>query len=306
MRDKIKISVVNFRVKWGDIDDNLARILQITETMGQAGTDMIVFPETALTGYDDDREADRQRKMHVRAAQTVPGPASDAVAKLCQKYGMYAAFGLSEKCKDAVYNSAAVCGPEGVIGAARKIHLPFMEGNWADQGDRPFLFDTPWGPVGAAICYDVYAFPEVTRYCRVMGARLMLNLSAIGTLESGGAGACAGNLPLAYHAQNNSMFIATANLTGRDITTCFMGGASIIGPSDKPPEVRYYAGDSFSEQSVPKESVETATVDLSIADLSFLADVFTKKGWRTENYRQWMEHVEKKEADANMGKEEEK
>lgn len=85
-----------------------------------------------------------------------------------------------------------------------------------------------------------------------------------------------------------------------------MGGASIIGPSDKPPEVRYYAGDSFSEQSVPKESIETATLDLSIADLSFLADVFTKKGWRTANYRQWMESVEKKEADANMGKEEEK
>lgn len=288
MEDKLTVSVVNFIADWGDPGRNLGRMLEIADKAGRAGTDILVFPETALTGYDDAPAESREEKMHRRLAETVPGPASLAMAEVCGKYGMYAVFGLPEREGGRVYNSAAVCGPEGVIGAARKIHLPFSEMNWADGGDEPFLFETPWGPVGVSICYDTYAFPEVTRYFRAMGARLILNVSAIGTSASGGAGAYAGNIPLAYHAQNNSVFIATANLTGKERQTVFMGGANVIGPAAVPPEVMYYAGAPFSEEACSPESVETAGIDLSVTDVSFLATVFTGDGWKPDTYAGWL------------------
>lgn len=289
MQDRITVSTVNFKAKWGDPKHNLSRMLAIADTAGSQGTDVLVFPETALTGYDDDIQSDRANKMHRRLAETVPGQATLKMQEICEKYGMYAVFGLPERENEKVFNSAAVCGPKGIIGTARKIHLPFSEKNWADNGENPFMFDSPWGPIGVSICYDTYAFPEVIRFFRAMGARLILNVSAIGTLESGGAGANAGNIPLAYHSQNNSVYIATANLTGKENRTVFMGGASIIGPSATPPDIRYYAGCRFSEEMIVSESVETASIDLELTDRSFLAQVFTGDGWRPEQYRKWLD-----------------
>ena len=246
MKDILTLAVVNFAPVWGDKDNNLKRICEYTEAAALRGAQMVLFPETALTGYDiEPGDLDREERMHRRLAETIPGPATDAVCALTRKYGIYAAFGMAER--DAgdparVYNAAAVCGPDGLIGSCRKIHLPFAESLWADSGEKPFLFETPWGPVGIGICYDVYCFPEVTRYARAMGARLFLNCTAICTLESPGAGGELGNLCLQYLAVNNDLFIASSNLCGRDVTSWFMGGSGIIGPSTTMTHFRYAAG----------------------------------------------------------------
>lgn len=294
MKDIIKISTVNFKAIWGDGESNRKRMLEYAEDAGRNNVDLLVFPETALTGYDDDGEHEGEEKMHRKLAETVPGPTSDAMAEICKKYNMYALFGLAERdIADAskVYNSAAICGPQGVIGAYRKIHLPFLEMKWAERGDKPVMFDSPWGPIGVGICYDTYAYPEITRYCRAKGARLFLNLSAIGTAETAGAGGYTGNVSLEYHVQNNSMFIVTSNLFGLDKHTYFMGGSSILGPSSRPPEVHVYAGKRFLEPGADQGTVETAAIDLSLTDLSFLSTVFTQCDWRPGNYIEWLQDV---------------
>ena len=32
------------------------------------------------------------------------------------------------------------------------MHLPAPEPNWATRGDKPFILDSKWGPIGVAIC----------------------------------------------------------------------------------------------------------------------------------------------------------
>lgn len=294
-KDILNLAVVNFAPVWGDKQANLDRILEYIEAAARKGVEMVVLPETALTGYDiEPEELKAEERMHRRLAETCPGPATDAVCELTKKYGIYAIFGLAERDSDdptKVYNASAVCGPDGFIGTCRKIHLPFAEGLWACPGDKPFLFDTPWGPVGIAICYDFYCFPEITRYARAMGARLFINCTAICTLESPGAGGYLGNLALQYMAMNNNMFIASSNLCGQDVTSWFMGGSCVLGPSTTPTHVQYFAGKKFLDPGADEPGIQNAVIDLSAIRYSFLNSVWAggigKCDWRPDRYIEW-------------------
>ena len=96
------------------------------DCLARRGSDIIVFPETALVGYENERDVkEKKDKMQVRLAEPVPGPSSNKVAELTKKYGVYVVFGMTELGDDGeVYNTIAACGPEGVIVKYIKIHLP--------------------------------------------------------------------------------------------------------------------------------------------------------------------------------------
>lgn len=290
MKDIINLAVVNFPVVWGDKEKNVQQICEYIEAAGKKGIEMIVFPETAMTGYDvESGDIQKEERMHCRLAETVPGVSSNRIAELTRKYNMYAIWGMAERdAEDSsrVYNAAAVAGPDGVIGTSRKIHLPFSEMKWADRGEKPFILDSPWGPIGVGICYDFYQYPEVTRYARAMGVRLFINCTAINTAETGGAGGYLGNLSLRYQAVNNNMFIATSNLCGRDITSWFMGGSSIVRPSSQAAKEYYYAGKAFLDEGADENGIESATINLGSVRNSFLECVWAGD-FTPEKYIEW-------------------
>ena len=121
MKDILNLAVVNFAPVWGDKAANLKRICETIEAAGRQGVQMIVFPEMALSGYDIEPETvAHEDRMQRRLAETIPGPTTDVVCELTKQYDMYAVFGMPERDAadpEKVYNAAAVCGPDGVIGA---------------------------------------------------------------------------------------------------------------------------------------------------------------------------------------------
>lgn len=299
MKDIITIGTVNFAPAWGNKEHNFKRILEYTEAAGRQGVQLLVFPETALTGYDVEEQEVREERMHRKLAETAPGKATDAVAELAKKYDMYVIFGMAERDSEdttKVYNAAAVVGPDGFVGTARKIHLPFTEGLWADNGKEPFLFDTPWGPIGVGICYDFYCFPEITRYARAKGARVFVNCTAIATAESMGAGGYTGNIGIKYAVSNNAMFVVSSNLCGRDhCGSWFMGGSGVAGPSHTTTEVFRYSGKWFLEDGADESGLQVVTVDLSDVNANFLSCQWPSEAgsgdWKPENYVKWFENV---------------
>lgn len=273
MKDVINLGVVNFTCVWGDKAANLRRIVQYAERAGERGADMVVFPETALTGYGNDAEHDRAEKMHVRLAETIPGPSTDAVAEVARRFGMYVIFGMPERADGNVYNASAIVSPDGAAMSYRKLHLPFDEKEWAIVGQRPLLFDTPWGPVGISICYDTYCFPELIRWYRSQGARLVLNVTAC---PEAPCTAGAAKLTIPAYAYVNYVFIASANLCGYERGVRFIGGSSVVGPDFTKGGATSYLGATFGEPGSEKPGMFLGTIDLSLADLFTDIPLFRK------------------------------
>lgn len=295
--DVVTIACVNFRTDWGNKEQNLKRIKGYVTAAAKRGADIILFPELALTGYENGPGA----KMHRENAETVPGPSTNALAELTRKLGVYVIVGMPVKSSenpDVFFNSAAVIGPEGVIGSYAKL-MPFgNEMKWCTKGEKPFAFDTPWGLVGVGICYDTYMFPELPRYYAALGARLYVHITALGVFK--------GWKPyyinqMQARAIENMMFLASSNIVGKDRMADYPGTSFVLGPGEEAHEVKFYAGPA----SETEEEVILATVDLATADrmrnnypLFRENPVSEKPDWRLALYKKMLQSIgEKTELD---------
>ncbi len=268
-KDIITVSTINFNAAWGDKPKNLNRIKGYIEAAAKKGADFVVFPEMALTGYDDEEEKAKEEKMQIKEAELIPGPSSLEIGELTKKLGMYAVFGMPERDPDdstVIYNSVAICGPNGLLTSYRKMHLPYPETHWATRGDHPCVIDTEWGPIGIAICYDSYCFPEMIRYEGAKGARMHINCTALAKCH----GIAIGTTTLEAQVIANQMYIVSSNLSGKDLYNEFWGGSSIIGPSRNCLAVHYYAGYKFADSLAIECDMYTATIDLTLA----IRDIF--------------------------------
>lgn len=292
MENKIHIAVVNFKTVWGNKNENLKAIEEYCYKAYKKGVEMIVFPETALTGYTNETNKEFKDKMHVRLAETIPGYSTGIIAELAKKYQMYIIFGMPERDVEdefVVYNSAAIIHPNGKIESYRKIHLPFDEKEWATEGNQPLVIDTKWGPVGISICYDTYCFPELLRYYRAKGTRLILNVTACPDISCTRGSAI---LSIPAYAFINYVFIASANLVGQEKQNNFMGGSGVIGPAIG--ECKTYVGHMFGDENSNFQEMLDGIVDLSLADKNaeipiFRFDENNKRDWKKELYKKMLE-----------------
>lgn len=286
--DIVTVAAVNFHAIWGDKAKNLEKIKDDIIKAAKQGANIILFPETALTGYDIDEKV----MMHKENAETIPGPSTNEIAKLTRKYGVYVVVGMPERDSedpDIIYNAAAVIGPDGVIGSYRKIHPALDEPKWATKGEEPLAFDTPWGLVGVGICYDTYEFPELVRYYAALGARLYLNVTA--TITFSDVMECRYINQLQARVYENRIFIASANLVGKGLTTEWPGGSGILGPRENNTHVKWYDGPSRG-----KEEIEIATIDLSKADRKIynINPLTGTPDWRLNIYKKMLEDIDNK------------
>ncbi|HEX7096157.1 MAG TPA: carbon-nitrogen hydrolase family protein, partial [Acidimicrobiales bacterium] len=184
----ITVGCANFAPVPDDKAATLEKIVATIEEGAAQGVDLLVFPETALIGYEPCTaclERNGPCEEHLSIAETVPGPATDTVAKLAADHDMYVVFGLAERDRDqpgTLYNAAAIVGPDGVLGTYRKIHLgsaPWVtEGATFTPGSSLPVWHTRFGPIGVLICYDFWLNPELSRILALKGARIILNCSA--------------------------------------------------------------------------------------------------------------------------------
>ena len=162
-----RVAVVQMTPLAGDVAANLARVAQ--ETAALAPVDLVVFPELALTGPVTDADSAQ------RVAQPIPGPLTEQVQAIAAEHDAYVVVGLVEGDAGSgrLYNSAALIGPEGVVGVYRKVHLSAEDRAWATPGDGGLpVFDTPLGRTGLLIGYDAL-FPEAARELALQGADII-------------------------------------------------------------------------------------------------------------------------------------
>lgn len=264
MKDVLTLSTVTFNATWGEKELNLNRILGYIDAAAEKGSNFVIFPEMALTGYDDEEEKPLKEKMQYKLAETIPGPSTKVIEEKAKKDGIYVVVGMPERDAndyDTLYNSIAIFSPEGLVGSYRKMHPHDFEPNWCKRGDKPFILNTPWGPIGCQICYDIYCFPELRRYYTAKGCRLDINSTALARVH----GKQLGTTTLEAGVLQDGIYIASSNLGGVDLYNNFWGGSSVIGPSQNDYEVFYYVGKKFAEDQANESKMYTTTIDLSLA-----------------------------------------
>src|SRR5690242_16079785 len=215
-----KVAAIQFDPVLGEKDNNISRLLCLTEEAARNGARLIVHPELATTGY-----CWLSREEVAPYVEPVPGPTTDRFARLAAQYDCYIATSLPEvdPATNVYYNCMALIGPAGLIGVYRKIHSYISEPRWARDGDLGFpVWDTPLGRLSGVICMDAEYF-EATRIPALHGADVLL--FPTNWLEE----KCPSNRWLARAFENGVYFIA-ANRCGLERTVQFSGGSCVLDP----------------------------------------------------------------------------
>ena len=170
---KAKIVAAQMAPVQGNVSDNLKKMEFL---LGNAGSDvdLIIYPELATTGI-----LKTKAEAEGLAENLETGPSVKKLVELAKKSKAYIVTGIAEKANGALYNSAVLVGPDGVVGKYRKLHLTSDDKAWAQPGDLglPF-FDIPAGRVGLLVGYDL-VISEPARCLTIDGCDLICVAAAL-------------------------------------------------------------------------------------------------------------------------------
>jgi predicted amidohydrolase len=198
---------------------NLTKCKELLAAAAKQGSRFIVFPECSLTGY-----IYTSLDEAIPVAETIPGPSTDEMSVICKQLDIYSIVGLIEQDRGKYYNSAALIGPDGLVGKYRKLHLPYLGiDRFLNHGDLPLkVYETGVGKIGMGICYDA-RFPEHARILTLQGAEIIAyptNLADITTFR--------GDHVILTRAYENLVFCISVNRVGQERGVNFIGGSRIV------------------------------------------------------------------------------
>ncbi len=242
MTTQIPVAGIQMDFKLGDNAGNVARMIAQLDDPQVASARLVVFPECAVSGYCFD-----SREEAWPHAETIPGPATEAMLAAAKRLGKYLVFGMLERNGDKLHNSCVLLGPEGIVGVYRKIHLPFLGiDRFVDAGTEPLrVYDIGLMRVGLHICYDG-SFPECVRVLTLLGADLVV----LPTNWPPGADTFAELLPNARALENHIYYMAV-NRVGEERGFQFIGTSKFCLPTGRSPSVG-----SATEPSIITGSVQ--------------------------------------------------
>lgn len=158
----IRAAAIQFNVKQGDVDANLAYVREALRRAAGQGANLAVLPEMWSSGFAY-RDLNR---LALRTAGIV-----DELLALSRELKLVIVGSMPEPNGDKVFNTVCVADNGALAGVYRKIHLFSLLGEDLafSGGDSWLLADTSIGKVGVIICYDL-RFPELSRRLAIEGA----------------------------------------------------------------------------------------------------------------------------------------
>ena len=206
-----------------DPDVNLGVAADRVRDAAKQGAQVVCLPELFRTPYFCQREDAALFDL----AEPIPGPTSDALAKVARELGVVVVASLFERRAAGVYhNTAVVLDADGTKrGRYRKMHIPddplYYEKFYFTPGDLGFrAFDTSVGKLGTLVCWDQW-YPEAARLTALAGADVLFYPTAIGwhpreKAEYGAAQVNAWQVMQRAHAIANGVYVAAVNRVGHE------------------------------------------------------------------------------------------
>ncbi|MEJ7750903.1 MAG: carbon-nitrogen hydrolase family protein [Thermoleophilaceae bacterium] len=222
-----------------NLDTCFERIEHTVRRARGQGAELVVFPESALGGY--------QWEAHVAAAgacAVAPPPAlrsdGEEIARLAKIAGpTVVCAGYTEAGPGGRYSSAVCVSGDGVLGHQRKVHIPPTERGLLGAGDGFAAFDTPVGRMGMLVCYDK-VFPEAARDLSLDGAQIVASLAAWPVCRERPASLTSRDRQVRHfdlldraRAVENQVVWISSNQSGRFGRLRFPGRAKVVHPDGR-------------------------------------------------------------------------
>jgi N-carbamoylputrescine amidase len=220
-----------------DPDQNLKKAIKRIGEAAKKGAQMVCLQELFRSQYFCQTEDIALFKL----AEEIPGPTTEALAKVARQNKVVILASLFEKRTAGVYhNTAVVIDSDGKIsGKYRKMHIPddplYYEKFYFTPGDLGFqTHDTAAGKIGALVCWDQW-FPEAARLTALSGAEFLCYPTAIGWLpdeveEMNQAQHSAWETIQRAHAIANGVYVVVVNRVGREGKLTFWGQSFVADP----------------------------------------------------------------------------
>ena len=168
--DSVRAAVVQAGAIPFDTDACLEKALCLMDEAAANGAEVIVFPEAFITGYPKgmnfgltvgarDVALREEYRAYREAAIEVPGPETAVLGKAAEKNRCFLIIGVIEREGGTCYCSALYFGPDGALLGKRRKLMPTAQERtiWgAGDGSSLTVVESPFGPIGAVICWENY------------------------------------------------------------------------------------------------------------------------------------------------------
>lgn len=219
----IHLAVVQMHPRLGDLEANLKVVLERAEEAAAKGANLILFPELALTGYNQELLGENL----VQLALSASDEPIQRLAQASRDLQAYLVVGFIERrqISGVVYNSITLCDPRSdSVQTYAKTHLFSAENLYFRPGSSLKVWDTEFGKVGPMICMDI-GFPEAGRLLGLQGAELLFAPSAWIDMD-----ADIWPVHLQARSLDNLVFTVGVNRVGSEGHLNFIGQSMLVSP----------------------------------------------------------------------------
>jgi nitrilase len=170
----VKVAVIQAASVIMDGKETMKKAIDLTLQAGEKGAKIVVFPEAFIPAYprglsfgtkigSRSMEGRKDWLRYLENSILVPSEATDLLGEAAKKAGVYLVIGVIERDRETsggtLYCSVLFFGPDGtLLGKHRKLKPTASERIVWGEGDGSTLpvFDTPYGKIGALICWENY------------------------------------------------------------------------------------------------------------------------------------------------------
>lgn len=204
----------------GDLEGNVAKIIEYMDRAREVGADLIAFPELAITGYPPEDLVLRRRFVedNLKALQEV--------VRASQR--MTAIVGFVDLEED-IYNAAAIIHDGRLVHVYHKRFLPtygvFDEDRYFQAGTEAPVFQIAGIDVGVNICEDIWYATGPAHEQALGGAEVIININ--GSPYHAGKRFFRQQM-LATRASDTLAIVVYGNLVGGQDELVFDGGSMIF------------------------------------------------------------------------------
>lgn len=236
--DRIRIATLQYYLRpIRSFDDFRNQVEALVETAADYGCRLVVFPEYFTVQLLTLGNVKRPMAEQIRDLAGHHSRFMEMMSGFASRFGVHLIGGSIPVVEngDTVYNDCYVFGPNGTHGVQGKLHMTRFENeDWKVKSRSGLrVFETGFGRIAVAICYDV-EFPEIARAAARLDAHILCVPSCTDDRQ--------GFLRVRYcaHARaiENHMYVITSHTVGSlpmvPAVHLNYGQAAILTPSDFP------------------------------------------------------------------------